>query len=119
MRFQDKTDCYLDTKTNLEWSKENFGPMSWNNAIKQFDGSNGWRLPTIEELITLVDRTKLGPATDLPKMLPSYYWSSTTNATHTDFAWIVDFYYSNDGNYLKSNSYYVRGVLKRRIKNEI
>jgi len=119
MRFEDKQNCYLDVKTGLEWSKENFGPMSWNKAIKQFDGSNDWRLPTIEELKTLVDYTQSDLATDLPKMLSSYYWSSTTNATHTDFAWIVDFYYGNDGNYLKSNSYYVRGVLKRRIKNEI
>jgi uncharacterized protein (TIGR02145 family) len=36
----------------------------------------------------------------------SYYWSSTTYASNTSFAWYVDFYYGYvNGNYKSDNSY--------------
>ena len=116
MRFEEKKDHYLDINIGLKWSKENFGPMSWDKTIKQFDGSNGWRLPTVEELITLVDRTKLDPATDLPKMLSSFYWSSATYAYYSGIAWYVHFYFGYDNYYLKSNAYYVRAVRTEKEK---
>ena len=110
MRFQDKTDYYLDINTGLEWSKENFGPISWNKAIKQFDGSNGWRLPTIGELKTLVEYTKLDPATYLPKMLSAHYWSSSTYANYSGHACYVNFYRGRAYSRNKSNAYYIRAV---------
>ena len=108
MRFEEKKDHYLDNKTGLKWSKENFGPIYWEAAMESLP--EGWRLPTIEELITLVDRTKLGPATDLPKMLSSYYWSSATYALHSGYAWGAGFYYGDVYGGYKSNAYYIRAV---------
>ena len=113
MRFVEKEDCYHDTESGLDWSKENFGPMTWDEAVKQFNGI-GWRLPTIEELSTLVDYTKEYPATDLPNMIPSYYWSSTTSADGTSHAWDVYFYSGHDYRPSKYRSSYVRAVRARK-----
>lgn len=90
--------------------------MDWYDAIlysyqRYLGGRMGWRLPTVEELASLVDPNE-GPPT-LPKDHPfinvqsSSYWSSTTFAEATTDAWRVDF--SNgvvsDGN--KSANRYV------------
>jgi len=111
MRFEKMEDCYLDTATGLEWSLENYGPMDWHKAMKFCDGlGNNWRPPAIKDLLTLVDHTRYRPATELPHMMPSYYWSSTTHADSTDCAWGVYFYYGSDGWSSKSYGYYVRAV---------
>ena len=60
---------------------------------------NDWRLPTIEELLTLVNYEKRNPACDLADTISSsLYWSSTTAVYYTDYAWDVHFYagYSSD-----------------------
>ena len=113
MRFEEKKDHYLDNKTGLKWSKENFGPMSWEAAMESLP--EGWRLPTIDELLSIVDDAKHDPATELADMLSEDYWSSTTYALNTDgYAWLVPFY-DGLGDYgYKSLSYYVRAVLERR-----
>jgi hypothetical protein len=63
---------------------------------KKVGGRKGWRLPTIEELATLVDDTQSNPA--LPSGHPfsnvqssSWYWPSTTVANGTTKAWVVKF----------------------------
>ena len=111
MRYQKKDDCYFDEKTGLEWSLESSGPMTWKDAIEFCANLGGiWRLPSIEELSTLVDYSKFNPATKLQDIKPSDYWSSTTNANDTDFAWGVDFYYGYSYGDYKSHNLYVRAV---------
>jgi hypothetical protein len=110
VRFIKRPDCYLDTKTGLEWSLVNYGPMKWHNAMDQFDGPKGWRVPTIEELLTLVDYTKHDPATELPWMVSAYCWSSTTSADLTRYAWRVGFNYGYAYCDFKYYSHYVRAV---------
>lgn len=119
-RFQKKEDCYLDNKTGLEWSLETYDQMPWKEAI-EFCRSlgDGWRLPTIEELLTLVDYSRTNPASVLPYMVSSYYWSSTTGAGDTDGAWYVDFDYGYDGWDDKSGNHYVRAVRGRPLKYEV
>jgi len=92
MRFIKKDDCYLDNETGLEWTLDNYGPMTWDDAVdccKSLGG--GWRLPTIEELLTLVDFTKSDPSTKLPNHESSYYWSSTILASDPNDAWSIYF----------------------------
>ncbi|MDY0350004.1 MAG: DUF1566 domain-containing protein, partial [Desulfobulbaceae bacterium] len=82
-----------------------------NNSA--YGGYTDWRLPTIKELKTLVDRSRFNPSIStayFPNKVPSPYWSSTTNAGFTDSAWLVHFYYSTDGASIKSNIAYVRAV---------
>ncbi len=110
MRFEKKDDHYLDTKTGLQWTLDNSDPMTWDEAMRQYPSDNEWRLPTVNELLTLVDYELNVPATELFGMEPSYYWSSTTYAGYTHHAWRVHFGSGHDYWSYKSRSYYVRAV---------
>ena len=79
-----------------------------------FGGHSDWRMPTLKELTSIVDYGTYDPAIDTnfyPNTMASGYWSSTTIASNdVDNAWRVDFDHGNDGEYNKSNDYYVRAV---------
>ena len=54
----------------------------------------GWRLPTIQELASLVDLTQSNPALPLGNPFSNVqtnYWSATTGAPDTGRTWVVDF----------------------------
>ena len=94
----------------LEWHPINASPMDWDEAVKYCEGlGNGWRLPTVQELFSIVNYNKFHPASDLD-MKSAGYWSSTTYAGNSGGAWIVHF---DDGNIYggyESGSLYVRAV---------
>lgn len=69
-----------------------------------------WRLPTIQELKSIVDYTKYNPATNLKDIKSSHYWSSTSCAIDSSSAWDVGFYYGGDYEGYKGGSRYVRCV---------
>jgi formylglycine-generating enzyme required for sulfatase activity len=115
------SSTWKDPKTGLEWQYESPGEMTWYEAMEyakslSLDGKSDWRIPTVLELETLLDRKtlfeKMRP--DLREEVPFRdtlsYWSSTTFADNTKNAWIVMF----DGGYVlsyyKSNTYNVRCV---------
>jgi hypothetical protein len=96
----------LDTTTGLEWSADAIATnaMTWDNAKQavvnaNVAGHNDWRLPTVQELLTLVDYERRDPAinTDLFTCKSSYYWSSTPCASSSGYAWGVYFYYGDSG----------------------
>jgi hypothetical protein len=112
---------WKDPKTGLEWQCESPGEMTWHGGQAyagslSLNGKNDWRLPTLAELESLLDRTKHRPEgrplmrEEVPFRDELSYWSSTTFEDHTKNAWIVMF----DGAYLlsyyKSNLYHVRCV---------
>jgi hypothetical protein len=113
----DKEDgAILDTRTNLLWQqnppKEG---MTWQEANKYcksltLAGYKDWRLPTFDELKTLINK-KYNPTIDsIFKCVLSYYWSSSSYVFFPSYAWFVSFYdgYVDGGR--KGNSYFVRAV---------
>jgi hypothetical protein len=99
-RFKDNSNgTVTDKKTGLMWTKNaNHGQKSWCEAMAfcknlEFAGHDDWRLPTDKELESLISRYQYGPT--LPKNHPfinvksSYYWSSSTCAYFTNYAWCV------------------------------
>ena len=92
-------DLVLDKETGLVWERCSTSHTNWYSAIgdcynKYLGGRMGWRLPTIEELASLLD----------PNAWPPYlvsghpfgvrlgcHWSSTTYAESPSRAWHVDF----------------------------
>ena len=111
-RFKKKADHYLDTKTKLKWMLKDHKPINWDKAMELYPQDGKWRLPTVKELLTLVDSDLFDPATELPDMMSSDYWSSTINTRNTDYALVVDFYegYDDDGD--KDRSLHVRAIRK-------
>jgi len=114
-------EIVLDTTTKMVWQDNNATTSSlytWSAALTQCDtlslgGFSDWRLPNKNELLLLVDKTKINPAIAAVFVnvnYSSYYWSSTTYAGGTSYAWYVDFYYGSDDFDVKTNSYYVRCV---------
>lgn len=69
-----------------------------------------WRLPTIEELITLVDYSTSKPASFDKSISSSGCWSSTIREGYKDVAWGVGFDYGVVNGYYKHDNRYVRCV---------
>lgn len=114
-RFVELESSILDRKTGLHWSQENYGPVSWQTAMEfcnrfKVGLLDDWRLPTIEELLTLVDYTICNPATKLPAIKTYNYWSSTTYTYYPDYARLLYFGNGYNSAYYKYNYYYVRAV---------
>ncbi len=111
-------DVVKDTVSKLEWQDNEIGSQTtWQGAIDRceelvLDGHNDWRLPNINELKSLIDRSKSNPAIveGFKNTSSDYYWSSTTYEDTKSSAWVVDFSYGNVGNYNKDDNSYVRCV---------
>lgn len=89
----------LDRETGLVWQK-NLNPNVWDWYSAQnycnnlyLGGRKGWRLPTLQELESLVDSTKSNPALPIghpfTNVVSFFYWTATTSAQNTSNAWLV------------------------------
>jgi hypothetical protein len=117
-------EAVLDRETCLVWEQTPqttdvyFWITARSNCIwRKVGGRGGWRLPTIEELHSLVDDTQRGPA--LPSghpfsnVLSTSYWSTTTVAkvaiglnangepTSVPPVWLLDFDNGHPGTHNK------------------
>lgn len=93
----------------IEWqSNPPEESMTWFEAVEYAKSlGEGWRLPTRSELIDACDNKIEG-------FEAIYYWSSSTYAQSTNFAWLVDFSFGPVYSNGKTNYNYVRCV--REIK---
>ena len=101
-----------DESTGLMWQQKTQEAMTWVQAVSYCEnlslaGHNAWRLPTVNELQSLVDYSRCNPAinvTYFPDTVSSFYWASTTYVGGNYDAWGVDF----DNGYNYSNYKYCR-----------
>jgi formylglycine-generating enzyme required for sulfatase activity len=117
-----KVGAYIvtDNATGLVWQRETDDTQrSWEEAgtycSKLQIAAGGWRLPTLKELLTLIDAARTAsPVIDVDVFKNAkvgLYWSSTTWVTNTTAAWSVDFERGNTAkDHAKTESYYVRCV---------
>ena len=89
--FVSNEETILDTDTNLIWkAKPEQGKFTWYEAMAL--GRDGWRLPNIKELLSIVDYKRFNPTIDpIFECKASYFWSSSANASYSDYAWYVGF----------------------------
>ena len=84
----------------------------WEGTAGLSDGSveGDWRLPTKTELYGLangIEAVRCDNMRLFTGVQPHYYWSSTTNAFSTNYAWDVSMYYGSVNYYNKGSSDYV------------
>ena len=101
---------------NLEWQEEDDGiKRNWEDSIIYATTlGDGWRLPTIEELSSIIDYTTHSPACRIESCRSSFYWSGSPYDHYSDYAWNVNFGYGYVLNYFKDYHYYVRCVRELR-----
>tara|TARA_R110001583_G_scaffold69544_2_gene197109 strand:- start:29407 stop:30489 length:1083 start_codon:yes stop_codon:yes gene_type:complete len=129
-----------DRVTGLEWTRCAIG-QSWNNEknecqeitkkqvkswfsydsavaeVKRYrllTNNNNWRLPTINELLTIVEHRCQSPAinVDVFPNAPSWrFWSASSMVNNEYYAWVTDFDDGSAETILKSvSSHYIRLV---------
>lgn len=101
----DIKEVVLDTKTNLIWQDDGnatTNSLNWSDAITYCEdlslgGYNDWHLPNFNELYYLANRKKYNPAMDdgFSNVSTNSYWTSTSVANFSSYAWLVYFYYGN------------------------
>ena len=101
-------EAVYDKETGLVWEQVPGPTAVWPEALfrcnqKRHGNRKGWRLPTIQELASLIDPTVF-PGLTLPAGHPfqiavgsSVYWSASTLVGDTTQAWVVNFLNSDTG----------------------
>jgi len=125
----EKNKTWFDEATNLMWEKTQENNIdkiyTWAETFdyakqlneKNYAGYSDWRIPTIKELIALVNFMKFNPAIKealLKNVASDFCWSSSEYAGDSSRAWGVYFLDSYTDWYGKSSKYYVRCVRGRQ-----
>lgn len=116
--FNDNGDgTVTDNVTALMWQQQD-STNWWEQDITYCEGLalatfTDWRLPNKNELQSIVDYSAYGPAIDRAYFSGSHgarYYSSTSSAINTAYAFYVDFTSGEGYSYYKTKPYYARCV---------
>jgi len=106
-----------DHKTGLVWEPADDGQIrNWDDATQYCDdlvlgGKADWRLPSLNELATIIDYSRSNPAIDpIFTCRSGNYWSSSSLAGYEEGAWFAVFDYGYMDWRTKTQTYYVRCV---------
>jgi len=101
-RYTVSNGTVLDQKTGLTWQQSTVNTTySYGDAMTYCSGNtpalpgSGWRLPTMKELLSIVDdRAATPPTLDTAFFLSAqagWYWTGTPSALMASNVWIVTF----------------------------
>ncbi len=100
-RYTVDADTALDTVTGLRWQRATpvgkfdvAGAKAYCQGLSLGGFASGWRLPSLRELVSLVDRRATLPAIDtatFPATKNDLYWSSTAHAGKEGLVWGLAF----------------------------
>ena len=112
-RFTYDQDTVTDLRTGLMWQRRisedrfNLEAAKKYAAKLRLGGYADWRVPTILELLSVVDYTRCNPAIDVevfPNTPSGWFWTVSPDAGSSNSAWVVHFD-SGDGLYYVVSSY--------------
>ena len=86
---------------------------TWQGALEHADEEDGWRLPDINELRSIVERCRVSPAINqqvFPDTPGSHFWSASPYLGYSYYARNVYFLHGNVNWNLKSDNLSVRLV---------
>jgi hypothetical protein len=98
-KFARRSTTTRDLTTQLEWQS---GPdsetRSWHEAVKYCErlelAEGGWHLPSLKELLTIIDPTRHRPAINLAAFHTppdARFWTSTEYLLEPNTAYVIDF----------------------------
>lgn len=102
-RINNGDGTVTDRESGLMWQQDTYRHgFDWSGALKHCSyltlaGYTDWRLPSREELRSIVDYGRYDPALDpmyFPNALSCWYWSGSIVARDTNMVWDLNF---NDG----------------------
>ncbi|SFV71165.1 Chitinase [hydrothermal vent metagenome] len=111
-KVESSKDVFVDSSTGLMWQDDGDAKTvmkNWSDAKRYCQnltlaGRSDWYLQDKEQLLGVyTKKIRL-------EYISSWYWSSTTYADGTDYAWIVHFDSGNDNINAKDSNLYVRCV---------
>jgi len=124
---ENKKQVVHDTSHCLIWQDDNRTKVikkNWKDAIEfcenlELGGYDDWRLPNINEIFTISDKSKIDPAIQSEfnnVNTKNHYWTSTSwNGNHTSpIAWTFDFSDSNDEDDDKNKELLIRCVRDKK-----
>ncbi len=123
----DTNETIIDNITGLIWQKEDDNILrKWSDASEYCDGislneSEDFRLPTIQELVSITDKARFNPAINpifINTKNSSNYWSSSLDNTNTLNAWFVFFYAGHALSGSKNSLNYIRCVSESKLSIE-
>ena len=101
---RDNNGIVQDSKTGLFWQDDysdngdSVKSANWTDAIDycetlSLNSQTDWRLPNKKELLSIVNYDTYTPSINsvFQKNTSGNYWSSTTYASYTNYAWLVNF----------------------------
>ncbi len=99
--FSGDPDTVTDARTGLRWQRsppatlhaKAEGAMAYCQGLT-LGGVTNFRLPTVKELNTLIDETKVGPAIDkenFPGTASEWYWTASDYVGLPGYHWAVSF----------------------------
>jgi hypothetical protein len=112
------SDIVVDNDTGLMWQDSStIVEKDWQGAKEycnnlSLGGYDDWRLPHIDELVSITDKNRYNPAIKdiFNNTKNDWYWSNTQVKSNSSLAWVVSFSSGRVSWSYKSNANYVRCV---------